>query len=232
MGKGVREISFNKSFFNERKYFYLDMDNWWSSCRILNIFPLGFEPESFSLANLAALSSPDPALVIYFNTHKVIFCYAENEVVLLTTILNQIGPINNQEVLPELLKSVKFWKASFGKTKKIKNIYLAGQINNELMIKQAVKNNFSISAKKLSMPVIIPPEISSNRLSLLTPLFGMAFSQRQRESGCKKITLIPAKIKEARKLFKFKKRVKLVLKLVIFLLLGFIALYSYVFLFC
>lgn len=136
------------------------------------------------------------------------------------------------------MKSAKFWQTTFGETKKVKNVYLAGLVQSELVIKQAVKDYFGAEIKKLPLPIIVPSAFPRDRLAKLTPLFGLAFSQSLggfrinagSPLGRKKITLIPDKVSQERKLFKFKKEARNILKTTSLILWGFIALYSFVFL--
>jgi len=207
------------------------IDSYLKTLALVDIFPLGFESESCSLARLAALGSAEPSLVIYFSGQKATLCFQEKGLILLTTTFSfSFIQDDTQLLLPELAKSTKFWRANLGRKKTIKNIYLAGMIKDELVLKQAIKNNFSAPVSHLPLPIIIPPELPQERLAKLTPLLGLAFSQKETQSKQKKVLLIPEAVKQERKKFEFKKGVKNLLKINSLILWAFIALYSFVFL--
>jgi Tfp pilus assembly PilM family ATPase/Tfp pilus assembly protein PilN len=206
------------------------IDSYLEVFKMIDIFPLAFEPESCSLARLARLTSPETNLAVYFNDRKAVFCFEEKGMVLLTTTLNfPPGQREERIFLEELAKSAKFWQTTFGEKKKIKNVFLAGFIQNELVLQQIVKDNFGVEVKKLSLPVIVPAGFSPKNMSKLIPLCGLAFSQRI-DDKTKKITLLPEKVKEKRESFKFQGRAKAILKTTSLLLSGFLAVYLLVFL--
>jgi len=207
------------------------IDSYLKTMRMINIFPSGFEPESCSLVRLVALVSPDPSLVIYFHGNKVIFCFGEKGVVILTTTLSFSSVQgDSQYLMQELVKSAKFWEKSFAGKKIIKNVYLAGSVQDELALKRIVKDNFNSEVKRLPLPIILPSQFLKERLIDLIPLFGLAFSQNPYEWEVKKITLIPYQIKKERELFKFKSKVKNILKTTSLILFIFIAAHLFVFL--
>lgn len=208
------------------------IDSYIKSLKMINIFPLGFEPETCSLIRLAALVSSDPSLVIYFSEGKVIFCFGEKGVVILATTLNfSSTKINNQSLVEKLDKSAKFWHTTFEGKKQIKNVFLAGLPENELIFKQAVKTNFGVDeVKKLPLPVILPSEFPQDRITKLIPLFGLAFSQISNNLETKKITLIPYQIKKKREVFNFKNKIKDILKATSLILCVFMAAYLFIFL--
>lgn len=207
------------------------IDSFLHTLSLVNVFPLGFEPESCSLARLSALFSLDPTLVIYFNTHRIIFCFVEKGVVLLTRAINYFSSQEScTEVKAEISKLAKFWQTAFGGQKKIKNVFLAGVCQNELVIKQTVKDNFNLELKKIPLPIIIPANFSKQKAEKLSPIFGLTYSQKAGPQIIKPITLIPAQLKKARNQFIFQKKVKNILKFTHLSLWLFIAVYLFIFL--
>lgn len=207
------------------------IDSYLDVFKAINIFPLSFEPESFSLARLAAFSSPDPTLVIYLNERTATFSFVEKGGVLFVNTLDlSLANKNDKELLEELTKSAKFWQTTFAKTKTIKNVYLAGLVEKELAITQAANKNFKAPVKKLPLPVIVPSGITQNRVKRLSPLFGLALFQMKPDIKRKRISLIPDKVKKEREDFSFKKRVESILKITNLILFVFLATYLFVFL--
>ncbi len=207
------------------------IDSFLKTCVQTDIMPLGFQPESYSLTNLVARFSSELNLLIYFNTHKIIFCFNQKGVVLLNTSLNLNPSVDlNQSLIKQLNRSVSFWQQSFAQQKQIKQVFLAGMVQDELVVKQAVKNSLGLETQKLNLALNVPPNFSPLNMAKLTPLLGLAFSHQQAELEQKQIFLIPKKLEKERESFKFKNSLKDILKISSLVLWGFVSMYVFIFL--
>lgn len=197
----------------------------------LGLFPLGFEPESVSLARLAAVISPEANLTIFFSSQKATLSFNERGIVLLATTISAPSTSNaEQKLITELSKTARYWQSQFEPGKKIKNVFLAGTLKNETLLQETVKENFGVNLKKLPLPIIIPPDFPQNRLIELTPLFGLALRQKKSDSESKKIDLLPRAVKKTRREFAFKNKVSGVMKLFSFICWLIIGVYFFVYL--
>jgi len=206
------------------------IDSYLEVCQQLNIYPLGFLPESYSLASLALISSPKVSLVVYFNTQKVIFCFVEQGVVLLTTSFPFSSQLQQQTIIEEFKKAVHFWQDSFSDNQNINSVFIGGMIREDLLLKQTIKNDFGIQPVKLPLPVIIPPNLSSARVSQLIPLFGTAFFRKQNQEMDQTISLIPEEVQGMRKEAVFFKRLKNLMLVFTVFIFGFLSLFLFFFL--
>lgn len=207
------------------------IDSFLDALRLVDIFPLGFEPESVSLARVVSLYTPETALVIFYKEQSVSFAFVEKAGVLFVTTLSlSAGKDNDTEVLEELKKASKYFKANFGEIKVLQKVYLAGLVERELVIARGVKENFQLEAEKLPTPAVIPQIILPNRLKRLIPLLGLALGEKTADLKEKRILLIPDKVKGEREAYKFQQRVSSVLKSTSMVLFVFVSFFLFVFL--
>lgn len=206
------------------------INSYFSTFKIINVFPLGFESESSSLARLAGLISSNPSLIVYLNGQRGVICFSQDRLVLLATTFSFSSlEKKGEELLAELKQTANFWQANFGKERKIVNVFLAGQTENELVLKQSIKEYFGVEVKKLALPMILPTTFPQDYLSKLIPLCGLAFLSRPAGGQKREITLIPDTVRQERESFNFRDKVKDVLKITSLVFWGFMALYVGVF---
>lgn len=208
------------------------IDSYFNVFKKINVFPLGFEPESYSLARLAGLIQTEPSVVIFLNGRRGVICFCQAKIVFLATTFNFSSPEKREpELMAELAKLLSFWQMNFGKEKKINDVFIGGQTENELLLKQKIKELFGFEPKKINLPVILPGQTPDDYLAKIVPLTGLAFTMTAAEKDAKKISLIPEKIKEERDFFDFSVKVKKLIKATGAGLMCFISLFSAVFLF-
>ncbi|MFC1711713.1 hypothetical protein ACFLZ1_03960 [Patescibacteria group bacterium] len=207
------------------------IDSYLKALSLINVYPLCFKPESFMLAKLASLVSKDPSLVLYFTEQTATHCFVENSGVLFATT-SKFSPLEkkDKDLLNDLSQSAKFWRSTFSKDREIKNIFIAGFVQDEPKINAVLKSEFNLSAKKLPLPVVLPRKINDSRLARLIPLFGAVYCQTFKDEQEKQLSLIPENVKFIRENYKFTKQVKTILTATIFIISGFIGIYLFIFL--
>lgn len=203
------------------------IDSYFETLKDVNLLPIAFQPESCSLASLAALISNEPCLIVYFNQVKAVFSFAQAGVVLLTATFNYpLVEENKQNLQKELIKTIHYWQMNIGLEKKIKNAFLAGAFPQSwLLVQQTIREFLHCPVKKLPLPLIISSHISAERLNSAIPLFGAAFSLIQNSK--KRISLIPEVIKKERENFICQNKVKNIFKFASLVLSFLIAVYFF-----
>jgi Tfp pilus assembly PilM family ATPase len=205
------------------------IDSYLQAFRLIDVFPIRFEPEACSLARLASLSGEKPSLIIYCSQTSVIFCFQEKGVVLFSSGFNYQSPQGeSSELWNELNKAIFYWRENFAAKKQLEKIFLSGEVKEESILKSTIENSLQTRIEKLPLPITIPPQIPENRLTKMVPLFGLGLSGR--EADGKKTSLIPEKVKKQRDVFKFRKQTKNLMKITALLLSLFLSFYLFVFL--
>lgn len=185
------------------------IDSYLETMKRANLFLLGFEPESSSLARLAGLKSLEPSLVIFHDGQQVVFSFVERLATLLVRVIN-LPPQqkNDPEVLLELGKSIKFWQSNFGQTKKIKNVFSYGFTENEFGYNQLTKENLGLSVQKLPLPINLPQQFPAEGWEKLAPLFSLAMAEMVPSYKFKRIILLPKEIRKVRADWQLQNKIK------------------------
>jgi len=196
---------------------------------VAGILPTRFEPESCSLARLASISEKGVSLVIYSKLEEAIFSFQEKGVVLFSKRSTVGGATTGENQLTgELEKAFSFWQENYGENKEIKKVFLAVEAIDEQEIKEFIGNRINSQIFKLPLPIVIPPQMPEGKIGQMIPLFGLSFARREEE--IKKISLIPEKVKKRREDYKFKRKVKNLLKITSLMTALVVSLYFFVFL--
>lgn len=188
------------------------IDSYLSTCKLINVLPLGFEPESASLAGLASVSGNSLSLIINCDRETATFSFVEKGGVLFVFLTKYFDYNNNEgELLAGIELAHQYYKNSLLPNKTLKGIYLVGAINKELVLNQKIQELFQIVPSKLALPVVFPGLLTNEQQKNLMPLVGMSFSYRQTNKTKKNITLLPQEVKKEREYNKFIDKVKIIL---------------------
>jgi Tfp pilus assembly PilM family ATPase/Tfp pilus assembly protein PilN len=209
------------------------IDSYIDTLQLINIFPLGFEPESCSLARIATGTVKELALIIYCNHHTATFSFVENGGVLFVFTRNFVSEdeVENEKELVEGIElASQFYQNNLAKERQLKSAFLAGYIAKELVISQKIQDYFNLAPIKLSPPTIVPREINNEVQKDLVPLFGLSLSQLVHNGAGKIVSLIPYEIKQKREYAKFLESLTKTLKLNAVFLSVFIAFFLFIYL--
>lgn len=190
------------------------IDSYLNTCKLINILPLGFEPESASLARLAALSIPNLSLIINCDQQTATFSFVEKGGALFVFSAKYFDVNNNErELLAGVDLAYQYYRNTLLPEKAIKGIYLVGTIDKQLVLTQKIQELFQITAAKLALPVVFPGQLTNDQQKSLMPLIGLSLFNNQLNKGEKAITLLPQEVQKERDHNKFIDQIRIILHL-------------------